>query len=181
MKLLLLLVSIILSISLASSIVVIPYSYPLYKQCDSRWGGNEIINQTICDVGCLMSSCSMAIAGRGITLNNVVSTPGSLNSWLQANNGYVGDDLLEETALTGVSPSIQWVGSYSATDFSMDQVVDMINKQTIVIINVLQGAHFVLAVGYDQSNSLFYVNDPGFDTLTYTYADVVGYRIFNMN
>ncbi|EGC38213.1 hypothetical protein DICPUDRAFT_29096 [Dictyostelium purpureum] len=180
MKLLLVLATIIFTLGVVASSVVIPYSYPLYKQCDSRWGSNEIINQTVCNVGCLMSSCSMAIAGKGITLDGNLSNPGSLNEWLRNNEGYVGDDLLEESVLENISNGIQWVGSYPASAFTMDEVVDMINKQVVVIINVLQGAHFVLAVGYDQTNTVFYVNDPGFNTLTYTYEDVVGYRIFNM-
>jgi len=50
---------------LASGSPVIPFTYPLYKQCDSRWGNQLMQTQTICAVGCLMSSTSMAIAGEG--------------------------------------------------------------------------------------------------------------------
>ena len=50
---------------------VVPYAYPLYKQCDGAWGGDEIgsaTGVTICDVGCLMSSVSMALTRFGITV-----------------------------------------------------------------------------------------------------------------
>lgn len=47
----------------ASGSPVIPFQYPLYKQCDSRWGNQLMQTETICSVGCLMSSTSMAIAG----------------------------------------------------------------------------------------------------------------------
>ena len=51
--------------------------------------------------------------------------------------------------------------------------------------NVMEGGHFVLLTGYEANSTdtgdLFAVNDPGFNTLTYSYSsDVVGYRIFDM-
>jgi hypothetical protein len=36
-----------------------------------------------------MSSTSMALAGKNITIGKSLSTPGTLNTWLQNNNGYV--------------------------------------------------------------------------------------------
>ena len=39
---------------------------------------------------------------------------------------------------------------------------------------------FILISSYDDADTLF-VNDPGFNTTSYSYAtDVVGYRIFDM-
>lgn len=35
---------------------VIPRVYPLYKQCNSSWGDDVMEHDTICQVGCLMSS-----------------------------------------------------------------------------------------------------------------------------
>ncbi len=51
------------------------------------------VTTTICSVGCLMSSTSMALAGKGIFINGVASDPGVLNSWLQKNNGSVRSGL----------------------------------------------------------------------------------------
>ncbi len=47
--------------------------------------------------------------------------------------------------------------------------------------HVMQGRHFVLVVGYDDGETNFYVNDPGFNNSYYTYSDIVGYRIFSMD
>jgi hypothetical protein len=45
---------------------------------------------TVCAVGCLMSSISMAIGENNILIQGQVSNPGTLNAWLRANNGCVG-------------------------------------------------------------------------------------------
>jgi|SaaInlStandDraft_6_1057023.scaffolds.fasta_scaffold57087_1 hypothetical protein len=74
----------------------IPKIYPLYKQCDPKWGKDVIVHETICEVGCLMSSISMSLAGNGITINGSRANPGSLNKWLQEHNGYDNSDDLEE-------------------------------------------------------------------------------------
>ena len=49
------------------------------KQCDPRWGNDTMVTTTICAVGCLMSSTSMALAGHGITVAGSLATPGTLN------------------------------------------------------------------------------------------------------
>lgn len=65
-------------------------SYPLYKQCDSAWGSQQLgtSSNTICSAGCLMSSASMALSGTGHSYN-----PGTLNQWLKGHGGYVSGDL----------------------------------------------------------------------------------------
>lgn len=95
---------------------VVPIAYPLFKQCDPAWASTEIgsaAGVTICDVGCLMSSVSMALAANGITipnpwfnansLQNFSVNPQSLNMWLQANGGYDDNDDLDEG---GYSPRL---------------------------------------------------------------------------
>src|ERR1700733_9103864 len=66
-------------------------TYPLYKQCDSRWGSEGLgtSSNTICKAGCAMSSVAMGLAGIGKNYN-----PGTLNTWLKGNGGYVSGDLL---------------------------------------------------------------------------------------
>ena len=65
-------------------------SYPLYKQCDPKWGNDQLgtSSNTICRAGCLMSSVAMALSGCGISYN-----PQSLNHWLKGHGGYVNGDL----------------------------------------------------------------------------------------
>eukprot|EP01111_Echinosteliopsis_oligospora_P006974 TRINITY_DN21480_c0_g1_i1.p1 TRINITY_DN21480_c0_g1~~TRINITY_DN21480_c0_g1_i1.p1 ORF type:complete len:197 (-),score=40.17 TRINITY_DN21480_c0_g1_i1:72-662(-) len=169
-----------------ASNVTVPVTYPLFKQCNTSWGSINIgtsKNTTICQVGCLMSSVSMALNGKGITINGDIADPETLNTWLVANNGYSDTDMLQESVVAGIDEHlIQWVGAaYNNTAFSPSDIKQMLNDQTtIVILNVLQGHHFVLTVGYDDGETNFYVNDPGFETLFYTYSDIVGYRIFKM-
>lgn len=45
-------------------------------------------NQTICEVGCLMSSVSEALAGKNIEIESQPSNPGVLNAWLRKHGGY---------------------------------------------------------------------------------------------
>jgi len=56
-------------------------------QCDPRWGSDIMQTVTICDVGCLMSSTSMAIGGKSIAIENATSTPGTLNAFLRKVGG----------------------------------------------------------------------------------------------
>jgi hypothetical protein len=64
-------------------------TYPLYKQCDSRWGSHQLgtSSKTICQAGCLMSSAAMALTGTGHS-----ETPDTLNTWLKSHGGYVSGD-----------------------------------------------------------------------------------------
>eukprot|EP01115_Flamella_aegyptia_P013704 TRINITY_DN744_c0_g1_i1.p1 TRINITY_DN744_c0_g1~~TRINITY_DN744_c0_g1_i1.p1 ORF type:complete len:66 (-),score=12.61 TRINITY_DN744_c0_g1_i1:11-208(-) len=64
-----------------------------------------MVNQTICDVGCLMSSISMSLNGKSIKIDHVDSNPGVLNHWLQTHNGYVDGDDLDETVIPNINPS----------------------------------------------------------------------------
>ena len=43
--------------------MTIPFSYPLFAQCDEKWADDLMDTKTICDVGCLMSSTAMGLAG----------------------------------------------------------------------------------------------------------------------
>ena len=64
-------------------------NYPLYKQCDSQWGSEQLgtSSNTICKAGCLMSSAAMALTGTGHDFN-----PSTLNKWLNSHGGYVQGD-----------------------------------------------------------------------------------------
>ena len=62
--------------------------YPLYKQCDSKWGNDTMQVKTLCDVGCLESSVSMALRGWRVAVDDKPANPGTLNQWLRENSGY---------------------------------------------------------------------------------------------
>ncbi|KJE95642.1 hypothetical protein, variant [Capsaspora owczarzaki ATCC 30864] len=160
-----------------------PSPYPLFKQCDPAWGDDLIDTETICQVGCLMSSISMAIHGWQIKINGTSSNPQSLNNFLRANNGYIGDDL-DESAVPKINPvDISWPadGMHPTNDLSFGTIASYLEMGRVVIANVLHGRHFVLVTAASNNNDTLFVNDPGFNTTYYSYsADVVGWRLFDM-
>ena len=171
---------------------VVPLPYPLFKQCDPAWGGDRIHVKTVCAVGCLMSSTAMALSQRGIHIPaasggaKLGATPGTLNSWLLAIGGYVGaSDDLDETAIVALDPSrISWTNAsmHQTNDLSWSHIVTLLNVGAAVIANVDGGRHFVLVVGVDKEvhGNTLYVNDPGFYRASYTYDEVVGWRLYGM-
>ena len=164
--------------------------YPVYKQCNSSWGptimGGD--NDTICEVGCLMSSISMALAGTGIEVDNQTASPATVNRWLQQNSGYVpGSSALMESKIPLISPGrITWSssGMHLSNNIPFEKIQELIDSKvpSIVIANVMHGHHFVLVVGYRHDGDTLVVNDPGFNRNTYSYMnDVVGWRVFGMH
>lgn len=149
-----------------------------------------MVTKTVCDVGCLMSSTSMGLAGTNIPIKKSTnyeldSTPKTLNEWLKLNDGYDDSNDLIETQVPLIDPSrIAWPedAMHKTNDLSFDTVRSYLDKGRIVIANVNNGGHFVLLTGYSEvDGDTFAVNDPGYDRATYSYKnDVVGYRIFDM-
>jgi hypothetical protein len=162
--------------------------YPVYKQCDPKWGNLPMGSNgdTVCQVGCLMSSVSSALAGTDIWIDNVTATPATLNAWLRANNGYTSGSGLKESAIPKINPSrIVWPsdGMHHTNDIPFATVKRYIDAAIpkILIANVMHGQHFVLVVGYRGDNDTLIVNDPGFQRNSYSYSkDVVGWRVFDM-
>ena len=136
-------------------------TYPLYKQCDSRWGNNQLgtSSNTICKAGCLMSSAAMALLGVGHNYN-----PGTLNTWLKANGGYVSGDLFVWTAINKIG--LTYHGKIANTE-----IKHHLDSGNVVILNVHNGGHWVLAHGYSGDNIL--VNDPGYSTSSYSLSQIV--------
>lgn len=164
--------------------LTIPWSYPLYKQCNDAWGNEMMGDKTVCAVGCLMSSTSSGIGGTGIEIGNATSNPGTLNEWLKENSGYQNNNFVEG-ALPALNPArISWPadGMHPTNDLPYNTVCDYIKQGRVVIGNVMAGGHFVLLTGYSETDGdTFAVNDSGFNTATYSYTkDIVGYRIFDM-
>lgn len=139
--------------------------------------------KTICDVGCLMSSTAMGLAGSGIPIQNISADPQNFNQWLRDNEGYSGNNLIE-TQVPLIDPArIAWPddGMHKTNDLPYDTVAAYLEKGRIVIGNVNAGGHFVLIVGYTADKDTLIVNDPGYSRDTYSYSkDVMGFRIFDM-
>lgn len=144
-----------------------------------------MVTKTICQVGCLMSSTAMGLAGTDIPIKAMIeSTPKTLNQWLIHNDGYDDSNDLIESQVPLIDPSrIVWPEDafHKTNDLPYDTVASYLEKGRIVIANVNQGGHFVLITGYTTDGDTFAVNDPGYTRDTYSYKnDVVGYRIFDM-
>ncbi len=142
--------------------LVLTINFPLYKQCDSRWASEQLgtSSNTICSAGCLMSSSAMALYGIGNTQFN----PSTLNKWLTANGGYVSGDLYVWAAVNKFGLTFR--GFISNNDIKKN-----LDAGNIVIVNVHNGGHWVLATGYDGDN--IKVNDPGYTTTSYTLSQIV--------
>jgi len=136
-------------------------SYPLYKQCDPKWGNEQLgtSSNTICKAGCLMSSASMALAGIGKNYN-----PSSLNTWLKGHGGYVSGDLF-------VWGSINSLGLSYVGKIANSAIGSNLDANNVVILNVHCGAHWVLATSH--SGTRINVNDPGYSTTSYDLSEIV--------
>ena len=149
-------------------------SSPLYKQCDSAWGSKTLgSSSTICKVGCLMSSVASGMAGAGKTINGARATPDTLNTFLRANGGYSGN-LFIWGAVSRFGLAYEGQSSVGAN------IRSAICANKIVILNVNNGGHWVLATAYDDASSTYTVNDSGYSRTTYKYSEVSLAGIFRV-
>ncbi|EGD82360.1 hypothetical protein PTSG_03025 [Salpingoeca rosetta] len=161
-----------------------PLAYPLFKQCNASWGSDVMVHETICQVGCLMSSVSMGLRGHSVLVAGTPSNPGVLNAWLRKHGGYNDQDDLNEAALDAINTTSKiWPadGMHTSNDLDPYTIRAFMLQGRSVVVNVMHGRHFVLATGwlYNSSDPIL-VNDPGFNTTAYSHAnDAVGYRIFD--
>ena len=141
--------------------IALSRSYPLYKQCDSRWGNEQLgtSSNTICKAGCLMSSIAMALSGTGHGY-----TPSTLNAWLKGHGGYVSGDLF-------VWGSVNSLGISYQGKVANANIAGSLAAGHIVILNVHNGGHWVLATS--MSGNTISVNDPGYSTTSYTLSEIV--------
>ena len=148
-----------------SAACTIKRSNPLYKQCDGKWGSNGLgSSSTICKVGCLMSSVAMGMAGAGKTINGQTATPQTLNSYLKGHGGYQGNLF--------VWGAVEKFGlKYEGQTSNKSTIRSNICANKVVILNVKNGGHWVLATGFD--GETFKVNDPGATRYTYPSGEVV--------
>ena len=130
-------------------------TYPLFKQCDAAWRNEQLGtgSGTICSDGCLVSSVAMALTGLGHGTN-----PSALNQWLKGHGGYVNGDWLVWGSINPLG--ISWQGKVSNS-----VIKSKLDQGYVVILNVHNGGHYVLAYSYNGDNIM--VNDPGSSTAGY--------------
>ncbi|EGD79723.1 hypothetical protein PTSG_10707 [Salpingoeca rosetta] len=145
--------------------------WTLYKQCDSRWGGDRLgtSGNTICSAGCAMSSVAMLLHTRGVSVD-----PGSLNNWLIHNGGYASGDLIVWSAVDKFGKT-----SYQGIENpSINAVISGLQSCHGIIANVRGGTHWVLLTGH-AGGSTFKVNDPGFSTTEYNFSDMLRFAVYH--
>jgi hypothetical protein len=113
-----------------------------------------------------MSSVAMGLSGAGHNYN-----PGTLNSWLKSNGGYVSGDLLVWSAVSKIGLSFKGNYWFDLGKVANSAIKSSLDAGHIVVCNVHNGAHWVLATGYSGNNIM--VNDPGFSTTSYALSEIV--------
>jgi hypothetical protein len=101
----------------------------------------------------------MALAGTGHSFN-----PSTLNAWLKGHGGYASGDLLIWGAINPLGLTFQG-------KVSNGQIKSKLDQGLVVICNVHNGGHWVLATGYSGDNIM--VNDPGYPTTSYALSQIV--------
>eukprot|EP00761_Pharyngomonas_kirbyi_P004511 gb/GECH01004516.1/.p1 GENE.gb/GECH01004516.1/~~gb/GECH01004516.1/.p1 ORF type:complete len:250 (+),score=42.88 gb/GECH01004516.1/:1-750(+) len=139
------------------------FSAPEYHQWDSRWGNDLMGDMTISDVGCVISSVSMGLAGWNRQIWGHTPTPGNINQWLRSNNGYSGN-LLRWSTVNQLGA--RYLGQVSTAQQAQSNLCD----GHMVILRVRHGGHWVLATGVDGDR--FLVNDPGYNVDSYRKSDM---------
>lgn len=111
----------------------------------------------------------MALAKYNATLQGKPAEPGTVNAYLDKHRGYVDTDLIVWSA---VDPLVAGIRFESQLDsMAAHTLRKHIEACEPVIVQVRNGTHFVLAVGYDTTQAhTFYVNDPAFPTDSYDWT-----------
>jgi hypothetical protein len=142
----------------------------MYKQCDSRWAGQQLgyCSETICSAGCAMTSVAMMLKTKGAGVD-----PAYLDSYLTTHGGYSnGCDIIWGRADDfGVTQfrSVQWC--------NYDEICGGLSKNHGLIANVRNGGHWVLLTGC-AGNGNVYVNDPGFNQNTYNVNEIGAIAVY---
>lgn len=145
--------------------------WTMYKQCDSKWGSQQLgtCSQTICSAGCAMSSVAMIIATRGGKYD-----PGSLDSWLTKNGGYSGGCNIIWSSVDALGYT-KFQGKQSPTE---QEICNGLAAGHGLVANVHNGGHWVLLTGCN-GNGVFRVNDPGYSTTTYKKSEIVDLAVYH--
>lgn len=126
-----------------------------------------------------MSSLSMALHGLGMLSMN----PGTLNAWLEQNDGYTCDggdcNNLVLDIVSNLTSKLTLISESPAPS------VEVMRKHltagdTIYLAHVHNSGHFVLVQGWDDAKAAFTVRDPFYNTTEYTHdqiSDVIAYAI----
>lgn len=170
-----------------------PLNVPLLKQTADPWQSQEYDTasnwsapepSTISRWGCAIASTTMVLNYHGVNKlpDGTALNPGSLNSWLKQNDGYVNGGNLDWSSITRLAKLAKDSGNnpsfaYNGFEFVMIRSPDKTQLRTDLdnsqpdILEVANPQHFIVAKGI--KDTTFDINDPYHDrtTLTDGYAD----------
>lgn len=137
-----------------------------WKQCDSRWGALTVRKQTICQIGCALTSVSIQIARSGTpTKVSGEFNPGTFMKAHRSNGGFSTNDSITWN-VTGVAPGFKLISSSYFSGTKEEKIRDIGNKisnNEYVVLGVRYSVggdigHYV-AVNYVDSGEI-YTFDP---------------------
>lgn len=118
-----------------------------FSQCDGRWGSNKVgsSGKTICQIGCAMTSVTMASASKYSNSN-----PGSMNGYLSSNSGYTSGGSLYWAKPPQWQPSagFRYLGSGTVSNAAnLKALIDA--GKFVVAWSSRYGNHWVLIYRYN--------------------------------
>lgn len=137
-----------------------------WKQCDSRWGDLTVRKQTICQIGCALTSVSIQIARSGTpTKVSGEFNPGTFMKAHRNNGGFSTNDSIIWN-VTGVAPGFKLISSSYLSGTKEEKIREIGNKisnNEYVVLGVRYSVggdigHYV-AVNYVDSGEI-YTFDP---------------------
>jgi len=150
---------------------IIHNDVPYYSQCNGYWSNTTLgrCNDTVCSKGCAVSAVAMVFSYYGVSVD-----PGTLDHWLTSHCGYQNYDQDKEIWTCG-GCQIVWVTAAKYTSQityegtfgrDWDRLQLELDHRHPVILDV--GQHFVVATGYEQTESghTYFVNDSGYEAQT---------------
>lgn len=160
-----------------------------WKQCDSRWGALTVRKQTICQIGCALTSVSIQIARSGAqTKVSGEFNPGTFMKAHRNNGGFSQYDSITWN-VSGVAPNFKFVSSSTLSGTKqekMQKVNSYISSGEFVILGVSHTYtgtynidHYV-AVNY-VSNDEIYVFDPNSSKKGQLFSDYPAMAKSNQN
>ncbi len=145
---------------------------PSFKQTDTNWSSKIYDTANIWSPnamgigswGCALTSASMLLSYYGHTIN-----PDNLNTWLIQNNGYVGNGLINWSAITrfakvshDINPLLTKLEYKRYSTFNTSQMDTELNQSRPLILKLLNpltnSTHFVVVTGH--SDNEYFMNDP---------------------
>ena len=160
-----------------------------WKQCDSRWGALTVRKQTICQIGCALTSVSIQIARSGTpTKVSGEFNPGTFMKAHRSNGGFSTYDSITWN-VTGVAPGFKLISSSNLSGTKqekMQKVNSYLSAGEFVILGVSHTYtgkynidHYV-AVNYVSSDEI-YVFDPNSSKKGQLFSDYPAMAKSNQN